>query len=252
MLDMYSETWIDTDTRLLRLCIHGICRMCFTSPTHGAVCQHGGIYRWHMPLIIMLTMSSKMYEFHVTHASLSPTAYNYFLSPCQFVLEFSGGVLCYLFFSSSALLASWRINNMHRKASSANSGVRKMEFDLFDRGVDDEYNSVSLVVASRIIFATQGEMLCLSGHLSDRLYSKNPWPCWNRTFPNEVHHQSLEITRPHAVCFAGSDDAPSWEMLNYHTGMGSCFYPMICKKHQAVQKSQFLHITSLYCVFVMG
>ena len=38
-------------------------------------------------------------------------------------------------------------------------------------------------------------------------YSKNPWPCGNCTFPNEVHHQGLGSTRPQAKCFPGSDDA---------------------------------------------
>ncbi len=33
-------------------------------------------------------------------------------------------------------------------------------------------------------------------------------------------------------CFPGCDDAPCWEMCDSHMGMGSCFYPMTCEKHQ--------------------
>ena len=87
--------------------------------------------------------------------------------------------------------------------------------------------------------------------------SKNPCPCRNHTFlnevhhqgmgrtllhakcfpgycafPNEVHHQGLGSTRRQAKCFISSDDAPSWEMCNFCKGMGSCLYPMTCKKHQ--------------------
>ena len=39
-------------------------------------------------------------------------------------------------------------------------------------------------------------------------YTKNPCPCGNRTFPNNVHHQGLGSTRQPAQCLPGSDHAP--------------------------------------------
>ena len=53
--------------------------------------------------------------------------------------------------------------------------------------------------------------------------SKNPCPCANHTFPSEVHHRNLERTQPAASCFPGPDDAPHWEICNFHMGMDSCY-----------------------------
>ena len=38
--------------------------------------------------------------------------------------------------------------------------------------------------------------------------SKNTCPCRNHRFPNLVHYQILESTRPAVSCFSGPDDAP--------------------------------------------
>ena len=62
--------------------------------------------------------------------------------------------------------------------------------------------------------------------------SKSPCLCGNHTFPDKGHHQGLRSMRPQAECFPGSDDALSWEMWDFCTGTGSCFYPLTCKKHQ--------------------
>ena len=64
--------------------------------------------------------------------------------------------------------------------------------------------------------------------------------CGNRKFCNEVHHQDLGSIRPQAECFSGSDDAPSWEMCNCHTGMGSCFYPMTCRNIKAAMQKLYI------------
>ncbi len=53
--------------------------------------------------------------------------------------------------------------------------------------------------------------------------NKNPYPCRDRTYPNSVQHENLEITQPTASCFPGPDDAPCCEMCDFHTGMGSCY-----------------------------
>ncbi len=63
-------------------------------------------------------------------------------------------------------------------------------------------------------------------------YSKKPCLYKNCTFSNEVHHQGLGRTMSWAKCCPGSDDALSWKLCDFHMGMGSCFYPMTCKKHQ--------------------
>ncbi len=49
-------------------------------------------------------------------------------------------------------------------------------------------------------------------------------------------------------CFPGSDDAPSWEMCDFCMDMGSCFYPMTCKKHQCSQLRISLHPYSAWIV----
>ncbi len=77
-------------------------------------------------------------------------------------------------------------------------------------------------------------------------YSKNPCPCVNHTFPNEVHHQGLGSMRLQAERFSGSDDAPSWEMCDFRMGMGSCIYPMTCKKHQGSHEEIMHFHTSLF------
>ena len=40
-----------------------------------------------------------------------------------------------------------------------------------------------------------------------------------------VHHQNLESTWRVASCFPSPDDAPRWEMGDFHMGMGSCAGP---------------------------
>ena len=49
--------------------------------------------------------------------------------------------------------------------------------------------------------------------------SKNPCLCGKHTFPNLVQHQNLKNARPAALCFPDNDDAPHWEMYNFHMGM---------------------------------
>ncbi len=53
--------------------------------------------------------------------------------------------------------------------------------------------------------------------------SNKPCPCRDCTFPNLVHHQNLESTRPAASCFPGPEDAPRWEMCDFLMGVGSCY-----------------------------
>ena len=72
---------------------------------------------------------------------------------------------------------------------------------------------------------------------------------------NHSKNQGLGSTRPHAECFPGSDDAPSWEMCNFSMGMGPCFYPMTHKKHQG-SHVEIMHfrtpLSYMSCVLVMG
>ena len=72
--------------------------------------------------------------------------------------------------------------------------------------------------------------------------------CRNHTFPNEVHNQGLGSTRPQVKCCPGSDDAPSWEMFDFHMGMDSCFYPMTCKKHQGSHVEIAHFCIRLFCM----
>ena len=44
-------------------------------------------------------------------------------------------------------------------------------------------------------------------------------------FGTRVHHRGLGSTRPQPECFPVSDDAPSWEMCNFHGGMALAFIP---------------------------
>ena len=60
--------------------------------------------------------------------------------------------------------------------------------------------------------------------------SKNPCLCGTHTFPSSVHHQNLKSTQTAASYFPRPDDAPRWEMWDFHTGMGSCY--MISQGHQ--------------------
>ena len=53
--------------------------------------------------------------------------------------------------------------------------------------------------------------------------TKNPWRCWNCTFPNSVHHQNHAVTWPVTSCLPGPDDAPQWETCNFHMGVGFCY-----------------------------
>ena len=50
------------------------------------------------------------------------------------------------------------------------------------------------------------------------------------------------------VLSTGSDDAPSWEMCNFHMDMGSCFYPMTCEKHQGSHAETVHFRTPLFCL----
>ena len=83
-------------------------------------------------------------------------------------------------------------------------------------------------------------------------YSKNPCLCRNCTFPKEVHNMGLGSMRLKALCFAGSDDAPSWEMCNFHMVMCSCFYPMTCKKHQCSHPEIAHFHTPISCTNCVG
>ena len=86
-------------------------------------------------------------------------------------------------------------------------------------------------------------------------YSKNPCPCGNHKFPNEVHHQGLGSMKVQAKCFLGSGDASCWEVCNFHMGMGSCFNPMTYKKHQSIHAEIALFCIPLFymnCVLLMG
>ena len=47
-------------------------------------------------------------------------------------------------------------------------------------------------------------------------------------FPNSVHHENLESTRPAASCFPGPDEAPHWEVCNFCMGMSSCHNTIPC------------------------
>ncbi len=52
---------------------------------------------------------------------------------------------------------------------------------------------------------------------------KSPYLCRNCTFPNSMHHRGMASIRLQAECFPGFDDAPSWEMCDFRTGMGFCY-----------------------------
>ena len=108
-------------------------------------------------------------------------------------------------------------------------------------GDDDNHQNITILSENHV--------------LKCRYYSKNPCPYGNHTFPNEVHHQGLGSTRLQGECFLGSDDAPSWKMWDFCTGMASCFYPMTCKKHQG-SHAEIAHfhtrLCCMNCVLVMG
>ncbi len=68
--------------------------------------------------------------------------------------------------------------------------------------------------------------LDVSNHLNYRSWDKSKnhtYTCGNHTFPNSVHYQYLESTRPVASYFPSPDDAPQWEMFDFHTVVGSCY-----------------------------
>ena len=64
--------------------------------------------------------------------------------------------------------------------------------------------------------------------VSHRSWDENICSCENHTFmrkshiSNLVHHQNLESTLLVASCFPGPGETPSWEMCDFHMGMGSC------------------------------
>ena len=79
--------------------------------------------------------------------------------------------------------------------------------------------------------------------------SKNSCPCRTRTFPNEVHHQTLGITQPMASCFPAPDNAHHWEMCKFHTGMGSC-YNSYWRYHQMRSRRLWLFMKASFLQFV--
>ncbi len=99
-----------------------------------------------------------------------------------------------------------------------------------------------------LIFAIQAIMFITE-------YIKSSCPCENCAFPNKVHHQGLGSTRLQAECFPGSNDVLSWEICDFHMGMGSSFYPITCKKYQGSHVEIVHFHTPLFCmssVLVMG
>ncbi len=85
-------------------------------------------------------------------------------------------------------------------------------------------------------------------------YSKNPCWCGNWTFSNKVHRRPGKHKAAGQV-LSRFRYAPIWEMCNFCTGMGFCFYPMTCKKHQG-SHVEITHFHTLLfcmnCVLVMG
>ena len=83
-------------------------------------------------------------------------------------------------------------------------------------------------------------------HVSYRSWdkSRNLCPCRNRTFPNSVHNQNQEHTRPVASCFPGPDDAPCWEMSNFLHGHGSLLCFLVVHEINLQWKLATWHLTT--------
>ena len=66
-------------------------------------------------------------------------------------------------------------------------------------------------------------IFCFDVSYSSLDKNKNRCLCGNLTFPNLMHHHSLESTQPMAFWFAGPDVASCWKVCDFCMGMCSCY-----------------------------
>ena len=66
------------------------------------------------------------------------------------------------------------------------------------------------------------------------------------------HQHLTKIATSAASCFPGNDDSPYWEMYDFDTGMGFCFYPMTCQKHQGSHAEIIHFCTPLFCMIYVS